>query len=135
MAPRSAGALASGDLGGAERALGEGERLAGELRQPFYTWWARTGRTMLAVMRGAPDAEAQIFATFDSARLGARVSRGGSGAQLNALGNQGRSAESRATADAVPHMPNFRAILARLYTETDQLEQAREQIDILRQRF
>src|SRR6185436_17278352 len=57
--------LESGDIGGAERALAEGERLAGALRQPNFTWWVRTGRTMLAVMRGAPDAEAQIFATFE----------------------------------------------------------------------
>ena len=38
----------------------------------------------------------------------------------------------RANVDAMPHMPAWRAVLARLYTETDQLEQAREQVDILR---
>ena len=67
---RTGALLESGDIGGAERALVEVERLAGELRQPFYTWWARMGRTMLAVMRGAPDAEAQMFATFELGTAG-----------------------------------------------------------------
>ena len=40
---RTGALLESGDIGGAERALAEVERLAGELRQPFYTWWARIG--------------------------------------------------------------------------------------------
>ena len=38
----------------------------------------------------------------------------------------------RANVDAMPHLPAWRAALARLYSETDQLEQAREQVDILR---
>jgi hypothetical protein len=59
------------------------------------------------------------------------------GSQLSALrNNQGRAGELvevvRANVDAMPHMPSWRAVLARLYTETDQLEQAREQVDILR---
>jgi hypothetical protein len=62
--------LESGDIDGAERALAEVERLAGELRQPFYTWWARMGWTMLAVMRGAPDAEALVLATFELGTAG-----------------------------------------------------------------
>ncbi len=92
---RTGALLESGDIGGAERALAEVERLAGELRQPFYTWWARTGRTMLAVMRGAPDAEAQILATFE---LGTAAGQPDApvvfGAQLGALRhNQGRIGE------------------------------------------
>jgi hypothetical protein len=135
---RTGALLESGDIGGAERARAEVERLAGELRQPFYTWWARTGRTMLTVMRGAPDAEAQILATFELGTAGGQPDAPTCfGSQLNALrNNQGRSGElaevMRANVDAMPHIPAWRAALARLYTETDQLEQAREQVDILR---
>jgi len=135
---RTGALLESGDIGGAERALAEGERLAGELRQPNYTWWAHVGRTMLAVMRGAPDAEAQIFATFELGTAGGQPEAATVfGPQLNRLRhNQGRDGELaevlRANVDAMPHWPLFRAFLARLYTETDQLEQAREQVDIMR---
>jgi len=135
---RTGALLESDDIGGAERALAEGERLAGELRQPYFTWWARIGRTMLAVMRGAPDAEAQIFATFELGTAGGQPDAAVVfGAQLTALrGNQGRTGElaevMQANVDAMPHMPVWRALLARLYAETDQLEQAREQVDILR---
>jgi len=137
-ASRTAALLESDDIGGAERALAEVERLAGELRQPHFTWWTRTGRTMLAVMRGAPDAEAQIFATFEFGTAGGQPDAAVVfGTQLSALrNNQGRSGElaevMRANVEAHPHNPAWRAALARLYTETDQLEQAREQIDILR---
>src|SRR5262249_7450949 len=48
---RTCALLESGDVEGAERALVEVERLAGELRQPFYTWFARMEQTMFAVMR------------------------------------------------------------------------------------
>ncbi len=94
---RTGALLESGDIGGAERALAEVERLAGELRQPFYTWWARMGRTMLAVMRGAPDAEAQILATFELGTAGGQPDAAVVfGAQLNALrNNQGRSRRAR----------------------------------------
>ena len=135
---RTGALLESGDIGGAERALVEGERLAGALRQPLFTWWARTGRTMLAAMRGAPDAESQIFATFQLGTAGGQPDAAVVfGAQLNALRhNQGRAGELaevvRANADAMPHMPVWRAALARLYSETDQLAQAREQVDLLR---
>src|SRR5262249_28913684 len=57
--------LESGDIVSAEQSLAEAERLAGELRQPFYNWHARVGRAMLAIMRGAPDAEAEAFAAFE----------------------------------------------------------------------
>jgi class 3 adenylate cyclase len=130
--------LESGDIGGAERALGEVERLAGELRQPFYAWFARLGRTMLAVMRGAPDAEAQVFATFELGMASGQPDAPASlGAQMVILRhNQGRHAELadilRANVEAMPHIPAWRATLARLYCETDQFAEAREQVDILR---
>jgi hypothetical protein len=130
--------LESGDVGGAERALAEVERLAGELRQPFYTWFARMGRTTFAVMRGAPDAEAQVFATFE---LGTAAGQPDTplafGTQLVMLRhNQGRHAELadtlRANVEAMPQNPTIRAALARLYCEMDQFAETREQVEILR---
>jgi tetratricopeptide (TPR) repeat protein len=93
---------------------------------------------MLAVMRGAPDAEAQIFATLElGTAAGQPDAAVAFGSQLTTLrGNQGRLGElaemMRANVDAMPHLPVWRPLLAWLYTETDQLEQAREQVDILR---
>jgi class 3 adenylate cyclase/tetratricopeptide (TPR) repeat protein len=135
---RTGALLESGDIGGAERALREAERLAGELRQPFCTWFTRIGRAMLAVMRGAPDAEAQVLATFELGTAGGQPDAPTAfGAQLSFLRhNQGRLAEladaTRANVEAMPHMPAWRAALARLYSETDQVAAAREQVDILR---
>src|SRR6185436_6856110 len=62
---RSSALLEAGEITDAERTLCEAEQLAGELRQPFYAWWILMARTMLAVMRGAADAEAQALSTFE----------------------------------------------------------------------
>jgi hypothetical protein len=130
--------LESGDVVGAESARAEVERLAGELRQPFYRWFAQMGRTMLAVMRGAPDAEERIVATFELGMAGGQPDAASAlGAQLFVLRhNQGRLAELadplRAQVEAEPHVPAWRACLARLYAETDQVAAARDQLDILR---
>jgi hypothetical protein len=135
---RTVALLESGDIEGAERSLAEMERLAGNFRQPFYAGFAHMGRTMLGIMRGAVDAEAQVFATFQ------RFTAGGQpdasvvlGAQLLTLrNNQGRIAElgdiMRANVEALPHIVAFRAVLARFYSETDQLEEAQQQVDLLR---
>ncbi len=119
---RTGALLESGDIGGAERALAEVERLAGELRQPFFTWWARMGRTMLAVMRGAPDAEAQVFATFELGMAGGQPDAPTAfGAQLFLLRhNQGRLGElarhhARQRRGPCRTCPRWRAALARLY--------------------
>ncbi len=130
---RSMALLESGDVGGAERAVAEFERLAGELRQPV-----RVARAMLAVMRGAPDAEVQVFAVFeDLTAAGWPDAPVTFGAQLYAVRqHQGRLAELgdavRANVEAMPHIPSWRAALVLLYCETDQLAAAREQVDILR---
>jgi tetratricopeptide (TPR) repeat protein len=135
---RAGALLESGDIDGAERGIAEVERLAGELRQPFYTWWGRSGWTMLGVMRGVPDAEAQVFATFEMGTAGGQPDATSAfGAQLSTLrNNQGRNAEltdvMRANVESQPHIPAWRAALARLYAETGQLAEAREQVDILR---
>ena len=128
--------LESGDIDGAERVLAEVERLSGELRQPFYTWWAHSGRTMLAVMRGAPDAETQVFATYELGMANGDASIVFSGQLASLMNNQGRNAELidtiRANVETGPHIGAWRAVLARLYSETDQLAEAREQVDMLR---
>ncbi len=135
---RTAALLESGDIGGAERALAEIERLAGELRQPFYMWWAHLGWAMLAVMRGAPDAEARVFAAFElGTASGQPDAPAAFGAQLVPLrNNQGRFAEladaMRANVEAQPHMVAWRAPLARLYVETDQPGEARKHVELLR---
>jgi hypothetical protein len=130
--------LESGDIGGAERALAELEHLARELRQPFYAWFAGLVRTMLAIMRGTPDAEAQVFATFELGTAAGQPDAPFSFAgQLVMLRhNQGRHAEFvdvvRANVEAMPHIPAWRASLARLYCETDEFAKAREQVEMLR---
>jgi len=135
---RTGALLESGDIVGAEQSLAEVERLAGELRQPFYKWWARMGRAMLAVLRGAPDGEAEAFAAFElGMAAGQPDAEAPFGAQVYLLRHyQGRLGELldilRANADAQPHMPVWRALLARAYCDTDQLAEARVQVDALR---
>src|SRR5262249_29326139 len=130
--------LESGDIAGAERDFVEVERLAGELRQPFYAWFARIGQTMFAIMRGAHDAEAQVFATLELGTAGGQPDApAGFGAQLTMLRhNQGRHAEladiMRVNVEAMPHLPTWRAALARFYCEMDEFAKAREQLEILR---
>src|SRR5262249_14417903 len=54
---------------------------------------------------------------------------------LNLRHNQGRLGELagavRTTVEAMPHIRSLRAALARVYSETDQVAAAREQVDIL----
>jgi hypothetical protein len=95
-------------------------------------------RAMLAIMRGAPDAEAEAFATFELGMAAGQPDAANAfAAQVYVLrSNQGRLGELldilRANADAQPHLPAWRAILARAYCDTDQLAEARAQVDALR---
>jgi len=131
-------ALARCSSGGTEQSLAEVERLAGELRQPFYKWYARLGRAMLAILRGVPDAEAETFAAFELGTAGGQADAANAfGAQVYVLrSNQGRLGELLdmicANADAQPHIPGWRAALARAYCETDQTAEVRAQLDALR---
>src|SRR5262249_44012338 len=130
--------LESGDIVGAEQSLAEVERVAGELRQPFYKWYAQLGRAMLAILRGAPDAEAEAVAAFELGMAGGQPDAADAfGAQVYTLRSvQGRLAEFldilRANADAQPHVPAWRALLAQAYCDTDQMAEARAQVDALR---
>jgi class 3 adenylate cyclase len=135
---RAGALLESGDILSAEQSLAEVERLAGELRQPFYKWWARIGQAMLAIMRGAPDAEAEVFAAFELGMAAGQPDAADVfGAHIYNLRNdQGRLGELldilRANADAQPHIPAWRAVLARAYCDTEQIAEARAQFDALR---
>jgi tetratricopeptide (TPR) repeat protein len=131
--------LESGDIVGAEQSLAEVERLAGELRQPFYKYRAQLGRAMLAILRGAPNAGAEAFAAFELGTAAGSPDAAPTstfGAQVYLLrGDQGRLGELidsvRANADAMPHIPAYRASLARAYCDTDQLAEARAQVDAI----
>ncbi len=135
---RAGALLESGDIGGAEQSRAEVERLAGELRQPFYKWQARMGQAMLAIMRCASDGEAEAFATFELGMTGGQPdAEAAFGAQVYVLrSNQGRLGELldilRTNADAQPHIPAWRAVLARAYCDTDQMAEARAQVDAVR---
>jgi len=93
---------------------------------------------MLAILRGAPDAEAEAFAAFELGMAGGQPDAATAfGAQVYVLrSDQGRLGELldilRANADAQPHIPGWRAALARAYCDTDQLAEARAQVDALR---
>jgi predicted ATPase/class 3 adenylate cyclase len=56
---RTGALLEAGNVTAAEGAKADCERIAAELRQPFYAWWTAMQRAAWALVRGAPDAEAQ----------------------------------------------------------------------------
>src|SRR5262249_890414 len=113
--------LESGDIAGAEHSLTEVERLAGGLRPPPYTWCARMGRALPAIVGGGADGGGQAFAAFELGTAGDEANAAnGFAAQIYALRHyQGRLGELidilRANADAQPHLPTWRASLARAY--------------------
>lgn len=135
---RAGALLESGDITGAEDAVDESERLAAELRQPFYIWIAGLMRGMLLILRGDPDAERQARVTFELAAAGGQPDAAAAfGAQLNSIRlDQGRAAEMidalRALTDAMPHISSWRSALAGVYSECDRLDDVREQIEALR---
>jgi len=135
---RAGALLESGDIVAAEQSLAEVGRLGGELRQPFYMQRAQMARAMLAIMRGAPGAEAKAVAAFELGMAAAQFDAADAfGAQIYTVRlYQGRLGELldilRANADAQPHIPAWRAVLARAYCDTDQMAEARAQVDALR---
>ncbi len=129
--------LESGDVEGTREMLSRMNQLASKLRQPFFNWTTDHGLAMMSIMAGAPDAERKVAAAFE---LGTRG--GQPDAKLFYLGqlsvirrDQGRHAELidplRNFADSFSHMPAWRITLAGLYCETDQLDEARAEIDRL----
>jgi tetratricopeptide (TPR) repeat protein len=129
--------LESGDVEGTREMLSRMNQLASKLRQPFFNWTTDHGLAMMSVMAGAPDAERKVAAAFELGMRGGQPD-----AKLFYLGqlsvirrDQGRHAELidplRNFADSFSHMPAWRVVLASLYCETDQLDEARAQIDKL----
>jgi hypothetical protein len=89
---RAGALLESGDIHGAECCVAEMERLAAQLRQPLYAWFAAIGRATLATTRGAADAEALALAAFEIGTAGGQPDAGNSfAAQLASIRwHQGR---------------------------------------------
>src|SRR5262249_16752842 len=129
--------LESADIAGAEESLVRLERFAGELRQPFFSWWAHLARAMLSGMRGDADAGQKALEAFGVGMASSQPEAGaGFGAQLAGIRwAQGRSEELRdafsASANEMPGIQAWRTALALLYCETDRPAEAREQIVVL----
>jgi class 3 adenylate cyclase/tetratricopeptide (TPR) repeat protein len=129
--------LESGDAEGTREMLSRMKQLASELRQPFFNWTTNHALAMMLVMHGAPDAEREVAAAFElGTRLGQPDARLWYLSQLSVIRrDQGRHAELieplRNFADSLSHMPVWRVVLAGLYCETDQLDEARAQVDKL----
>jgi class 3 adenylate cyclase/tetratricopeptide (TPR) repeat protein len=129
--------LESGDATRAERAVTRLERLATDLRQPFYLWWAHLGRAMLSVMRGEADAEEKALAALETGLAAGQPDAAAAfGAQLfnlrHSLGRLDELTDTvRASVDEMPGTPAWRTALALLYCETDRPAEAREQLAVL----
>lgn len=129
--------LESGDFAGAKQMLSRMRELASKLRQPFFSWGAQLAVAMLSLLSGAPDAEQEILAAFQVGTAGGQPeAKQAYISQLSFLRrDQGRHAELvesvRGYADTLSHLPVWRVILAGLYCETDQFDEARAQIDKL----
>jgi class 3 adenylate cyclase/tetratricopeptide (TPR) repeat protein len=129
--------LESGDVEGTQEMLSRMKQLALELRQPFFNWTADTAVAMMSIMAGAPDAERKVAAAFElGTRSGQPDARIWYVGQLSVIRrDQGRHAELieplRHFAESFSHLPVWRVVLAGLYCETDQLDEARAQIEKL----
>jgi class 3 adenylate cyclase/tetratricopeptide (TPR) repeat protein len=129
--------LESADIGGAEQMLSRMKELASKLRQPFFSWATDHALAMMSVMHGTPSAEQEVQAAFQVGTAGGQPeAKQAYVSQLSVIRrDQGRHAELieplRGFADSFSHLPVWRVILAGLYCETDQLDEARAQIDKL----
>jgi len=134
---RAGALLESGDLEAGERMIARIGELATQSHLPWFAYGASYDRAMLSIMRGAPDAEQQAFASFEvgtaAGQPDASLTFGVELAQIRF--DQGRCRELtdalRATVEANPHIPGFRAVLAQSYCETDQLDEARKVLEPL----
>jgi class 3 adenylate cyclase len=129
--------LESGDIRGANEMLVRMRELAGKLRQPFFTWATDHAWAMISVMSGLSSAEQDVQGAFQIGMAGGQPeAKQAYISQLSVIRrDQGRHAELieplRAFADSLTHLPVWRVVLAGLYCETDQLDEARTQIDTL----
>jgi hypothetical protein len=129
--------LESADIDGAREMLLRMKDLAGKLRQPFLTWATHHASAMISVMSGLASAEQEVTAAFQIGTAGGQPeAKQAYFGQLSVIRrDQGRHAELieplRTLADALSHLPVWRVVLAGLYCETDQLDEARAQMDML----
>jgi class 3 adenylate cyclase/tetratricopeptide (TPR) repeat protein len=129
--------LESGDIEETRKMLSRMKGLASELRQSFFSWTADHALAMMSVMAGAPSAEEEVAAAFElGTRGGQPDARMAYLSQLSVIRrDQGRHLELidplRSLADSFSHLPVWRVVLAGLYCETDQLGEARAEIDKL----
>jgi hypothetical protein len=129
--------LESGVSREAEASLRTMERVARELRQPFYAWWAQLGRAMWSLMRSDADAERQVMTAFEIGTVGGQPDAATAfGGQIFAVReHQGRLAELtdavKANVDAQPHIGGWRSAFASLLCESDRFEEARREVAAL----
>jgi class 3 adenylate cyclase/tetratricopeptide (TPR) repeat protein len=129
--------IESGDIAGAEQTLSQLEDVATKLRQAYFSWAPSVARAMISVMRGSPDAEQRVDAAYETGKQGGQPdARTVYLSQLFVIRrDQGRYGELvgplREVVESQPHVPAWRAALAGLYCETDQLAEARSQMDTL----
>jgi class 3 adenylate cyclase len=134
---RSGALLESGEIVGAKQMLARLKELAPKLHQPFFSWATDHALAMMSVMSGAPSAEQEVLAAFQVGKVGGQPEA--TQAYMSQLSvirrDQGRHAELieplRGFADSLTHLPVWRVILAGLYCEADQLDEARAQTDKL----
>ncbi len=129
--------LESGDLEGTSQMLARMNEIASKLRQPFFNWATAHALAMISVMSGAASAEQEVMAAFELGKAGGQPEA--KMAYLSQLSvicrDQGRHGELieplRGFVDSFPHLPVWRVVLAGLFCETDQFEEARTQISKL----
>ena len=129
--------LESGNIRAAEQMLFRMKDLASKLRQPFFSWGTELAVAMMSIMVGAPSAEQDAMVAFRVGTDGGQPeAKHAYISQLSVIRrDQGRHAELiesvRGYADSLSHLPVWRVTLAGLYCETDRLDEARIQINML----
>jgi tetratricopeptide (TPR) repeat protein len=130
--------LELGDIDGVRRETDIYARLAAELRQPTYQWWAAMFQAMLALLQGR-FAEAERLAR-DGVALAERgqpeVARQVFGSYLGFLREiRGPLVEQAATLKALverhPTLPIWRANLAHIYAQAGRTTEARREFELL----
>jgi len=135
---RIAALLELGDIAAVDREITVVTRLAEELRQPFYRWWAKVLQVMRALLEGRL-AEAEHLAQ-QALVLGQQVQAPDAvqafGAHMASLRHEeGRFQELegaiKAFVEQHPTVPAWRGVLAYLYYESGHQAEARREFDRL----